>query len=371
MVVEGRSQDGSGRAEHASPASRCGAATRLRSAAAERTGARRRGHGRQTCVHSSSRHPSTRRASGRRRSSSDRRRPSASVSRRDAWVWSTVKMPSAELVAIAEHATTRLCPVVITGPTGIGKSAVAETFLAGLDDSWSVVELFCDPRRSVTPLHPFRPVLPELFTVAAEPSARAVVAALRELWGPANPVLLVDDVDAADPSTRQLLDELPEHLASGLLLLTSRSPSTDRAQRRSRRPHRPRAARPRRITPGRRGGRRRAEAPPRRAQPDRRSRRWRSAAHRRPHRRRAGFPRRRGQRSQLAVRLVDVGPRSPRASAGSRPAAVGARAILRRGGPRSRDCGRRPSGSAAPSWRRSSRPACCGSTTGTTGSPTR
>ena len=253
-----------------------------------------------------------------------------------------------ELVAIAEHATTRLCPVVITGPTGIGKSAVAETFLAGLDDSWSVVELFCDPRRSVTPLHPFRPVLPELFSVAAEPSARAVVAALRELWGTANPVLLVDDVDAADPSTRQLLDEFPEHLASGLLLLTSRSPSTielndgvvahialgplDRAG----------------IAPGRRGDRRRAEAPSRRAQPDRRSRRWCSAAHRRAHRRRAGFPGRRGERAELAVRLVDVGPRSPRAGAVSRPAAGGPRAFVRRRGPRSGHCGRRPGGSARP-----------------------
>ena len=38
-------------------------------------------------------------------------------------------------------------------------------------------------------------------------------------------MLLVDDVEAADPSTRQFLDELPEHVASGLLLLTSRSPS--------------------------------------------------------------------------------------------------------------------------------------------------
>ena len=137
-----------------------------------------------------------------------------------------------ELVAIAEHATTRVCPVVITGPTGIGKSAVAETFLAGLDETWAVVELFCDPRRSVTPLHPFRPVLPELFAAAAEPSARAVVAALRERWGTANPVLLVDDVDAADPSTRQLLDEFPEHLASGLVAAHEQVTVADRARRR-------------------------------------------------------------------------------------------------------------------------------------------
>lgn len=131
----------------------------------------------------------------------------------------------AELSAIAERAMTRVCPVVVTGPAGVGKSAVAETFLAGLDDSWSVVELFCDPRRSVTPLHPFRPVLPELFEGGAEPSARAVVAALRERWGAANPVLLVDDVDSADPSTRGFLDELPDQLANGLVLLTSRSPA--------------------------------------------------------------------------------------------------------------------------------------------------
>jgi hypothetical protein len=37
-------------------------------------------------------------------------------------------------------------------------------------------------------------------------------------------VFIVDDVDAADPSTLDLLDALPEHLAAGLVLMTTRSP---------------------------------------------------------------------------------------------------------------------------------------------------
>ena len=129
----------------------------------------------------------------------------------------------AELLALAERATNQLCPVVVAGPAGVGKSALIDRFVEELDDSWSVVELFCDPRRSVTPLHPFQPVLPELFVAGAEPSMRLVVNALRERWDGRQPVLVIDDVEAADPDTRDLLDELPDQLASGLVVLTSRS----------------------------------------------------------------------------------------------------------------------------------------------------
>ena len=245
----------------------------------------------------------------------------------------------------------RVCPVVITGPAGIGKSAVAETFLAGLDDSWSVVELFCDPRRSVTPLHPFRPVLPELFTTAAEPSARAVVAALRERWGQANPVLLVDDVDSADPSTRQLLDELPDQLASGLVVLTSRSPAPIELDEEVVAAHRPRPARPGGVAPGGRRHRRRAPPPPGRAQRDRRPVGRCAVVRRGPDPRRAGCPERRGARAGVALRLADGGARSPRTGPRSGPAVVGPRTVLRRGGRRVRHRRRRAARRARPAGR--------------------
>ena len=68
-------------------------------------------------------------------------------------------------------------------------------------------------------------MLPELFAAGIEPSTRSILAALGDRWSGGVPVLVVEDVDAADPSTLDLLDALPEHLAHGLLVLTTRSPS--------------------------------------------------------------------------------------------------------------------------------------------------
>ena len=130
-----------------------------------------------------------------------------------------------ELQSIARQAVTQVRPVVVSGPAGIGKSALVEVFVAGLDDSWSAIQVYCDRRHSATPLHPFRPLLPELFDAGDEPTSRAVVVALRARWGDADPLLIVEDVDAADPSTIDLLAELPDQLASGLVVLTSRSMS--------------------------------------------------------------------------------------------------------------------------------------------------
>jgi DNA-binding SARP family transcriptional activator len=128
-----------------------------------------------------------------------------------------------ELVEIAGQATERLYTLAVTGPAGVGKSAVVGAFLDGLDPTWSAVRLHCDPRQSVTPLHPFRTLLPDLFAGDSEPSTRAVVDAIAERWAGARPVLVVEDVHAADPSTLELLGDLPERLPAGLLVLTSRS----------------------------------------------------------------------------------------------------------------------------------------------------
>ncbi|HEU4840780.1 MAG TPA: AAA family ATPase, partial [Ilumatobacteraceae bacterium] len=127
----------------------------------------------------------------------------------------------AELAALAERAATQFVPVVVSGAAGIGKTAVVERFTRERGDA--AVWLFCDRRHHATPLHPLRPVLPEVFDAGGEPTARAVLTALRRRWSDDEPLLVVDDVDAADPSTLDLLDALPEHLATGLVLLTTRS----------------------------------------------------------------------------------------------------------------------------------------------------
>ncbi len=126
-----------------------------------------------------------------------------------------------ELAELADRAATQFVPVVVGGPAGIGKSAVVERFVT--DHFTEVVWLYGDRRHSATPLHPLRPVLPELFDAGAEPSTRSILAALAARWTGQLPVLVVEDVDAVDPSTLDLLEALPEHLAHGLLVLTTRA----------------------------------------------------------------------------------------------------------------------------------------------------
>jgi DNA-binding SARP family transcriptional activator/tetratricopeptide (TPR) repeat protein len=127
----------------------------------------------------------------------------------------------AELAALAALAANQFVPVVVSGPAGIGKSAVVERFVT--DGYPGAVWMFGDRRHSATALHPLRPVLPELFDAGGEPSTRSILAALADRWSTRLPVLVVEDVDAADPSTLDLLDALPDHLAHGLLVLTTRS----------------------------------------------------------------------------------------------------------------------------------------------------
>jgi DNA-binding SARP family transcriptional activator len=129
------------------------------------------------------------------------------------------------MAAIAERADSRLCAVLVAGPPGVGKSALVEAFVGGLDGSWSTVRLHCDPRQSTMPLQPFRRPFPDLFNGDSEPSARRIIRALQQRWAGRRPVLVVEDVHAADPSTRETLDELPDWLPGGLLVMTSRSSS--------------------------------------------------------------------------------------------------------------------------------------------------
>jgi DNA-binding SARP family transcriptional activator len=134
----------------------------------------------------------------------------------------------AELVGmatVAESADSRLCAVLVAGPAGVGKSALVEAFVGGLDGSWSTVHLHCDARQSSMPLQPFRRPFPDLFEGDSEPSARRIIRALQQRWAGRRPVLVVEDVHDADPSTRETLDELPDWLPAGLLVMTSRSSS--------------------------------------------------------------------------------------------------------------------------------------------------
>lgn len=126
----------------------------------------------------------------------------------------------AELRSLAERSRTHFVPVVVSGPAGIGKTALVERFARDLGGA---IWIFCDRRHHATPLHPFRPLAPELFDSGGEPTTRMVLRALDERFGDGHPLLVVDDVDAADPSTLDVLDALPEHLATGMLLLTSRA----------------------------------------------------------------------------------------------------------------------------------------------------
>ena len=195
-----------------------------------------------------------------------------------------------ELVAIAEHATTRLCPVVITGPTGIGKSAVAETFLAGLDDTGPSSS--CSATRAAASRRCTRsgPCCPNCSPWP--PNRRRVPSSPRWASSGARPTRCSWSTTSTPPIPRpaSCSTSSPSTSPAGCLLLTSRSPSTielndgvvahialgplDRAASRQ--------------VAAAIAGERKLRA--RRAQRDRRSRRWRSAAHRRAHRRRAGFP---------------------------------------------------------------------------------
>jgi DNA-binding SARP family transcriptional activator len=129
----------------------------------------------------------------------------------------------AELAAIAATAESRLCAVQVAGPPGVGKSALVDAFVGRLDRSWSIVRLYCDARQSTMPLHPFRRPFPELFEGNAEPSSRQLIRALEQRWDSGRPVLVVEDVHAADPSTHETLDEFADYLAGGLLVMTTRS----------------------------------------------------------------------------------------------------------------------------------------------------
>ncbi len=113
------------------------------------------------------------------------------------------------LAELARPAGDRLCTVLLTGPAGIGKTALAGAFVDAFarERGGAVVRLRGDDR-------------PDL----ADPPT--LVGRLRQQWRDALPILLVDDVDAADAAVAEVLELLSDHLPAGLIVLTSRSTAT-------------------------------------------------------------------------------------------------------------------------------------------------
>jgi DNA-binding SARP family transcriptional activator len=127
------------------------------------------------------------------------------------------------LQAVVDRAVHGLRPVMVTGPPGIGKTAVVEAFVEGLGADWATVLLHAGASHELTPLHAFRTGVPEAFEDGGgEPTARELVAALRKRWDGRRPALVVEDVHLIDPSSLTVLDQLADHLAEGLVAMTSR-----------------------------------------------------------------------------------------------------------------------------------------------------
>jgi DNA-binding SARP family transcriptional activator/tetratricopeptide (TPR) repeat protein len=140
-------------------------------------------------------------------------RPTSLIDRRDALE---------SLRAIATQAVNGVRPVVVTGPPGIGKSALVEAFVDQLGSEWGTVSLHAGAGHELSPLHVFRMAVPDAFDADAEPTVHQLVTALRHRWDGRRPALVVDDVDLVDPSSWTVLDQLADHLPDGLVAMTSR-----------------------------------------------------------------------------------------------------------------------------------------------------
>lgn len=113
--------------------------------------------------------------------------------------------------------------VAIAGAPGSGKTAVVAEALTHLDASWAVTHLRGDRVHEPGALQPFRAAFPDLFADGAEPNQRQLIGALVERWDERRRVLVVDDFDALDPASFELLDSLADHAADVAVVLTTRN----------------------------------------------------------------------------------------------------------------------------------------------------
>jgi DNA-binding SARP family transcriptional activator/tetratricopeptide (TPR) repeat protein len=153
------------------------------------------------------------------------RRRAVAAERRSSELGIVDRYPAIEsLQAVAERAVHGLRPVVVTGPPGVGKSAVVEAFVDGLGADWATVSLHAGANHELAPLHAFRTGLPEAFESGDEPTVRQLATALRQRWDGRRPALVVENIHLIDPSSLTVLDQLADHVAEGLLAMTSREP---------------------------------------------------------------------------------------------------------------------------------------------------
>lgn len=113
--------------------------------------------------------------------------------------------------------------VAVAGPPGIGKSSVVAEVLSHLDASWAVVRVRGDRVHEPGAFQPFRTAFPSLFDAGAEPTSRQLIGALLDGWDERRRALVVDDFDAIDPASFELLDSLADHAADVALVLTTRA----------------------------------------------------------------------------------------------------------------------------------------------------
>ena len=128
----------------------------------------------------------------------------------------------------AESATGRAVVSVLLGDAGAGKSRLVRAFLDRHDEP--TVVLSCRETHRATALHPLRAVDPTVPGLAEEVAGRAAedsrstwLARLASTLADAAPVVVVEDVHWADPTTLDLVAALGRLDRAMLLLLTARS----------------------------------------------------------------------------------------------------------------------------------------------------
>ena len=128
----------------------------------------------------------------------------------------------------AESATGRAVVSVLLGDAGAGKSRLVRAFLDRHDEP--TVVLSCRETHRATPLHPLLAVDPpvpglakEIAGHAAEDSRSTWLARLASTLADAAPIVVVEDVHWADPTTLDLVATLGRLDRPMLLLVTARS----------------------------------------------------------------------------------------------------------------------------------------------------
>lgn len=107
--------------------------------------------------------------------------------------------------------------VAVIGDPGIGKSRLVREFVSEWPNSSTVLRAACSERDSLSPLQPFAPLMGSAVKNPAEATSW-IAERVRD-----HPSLLVvDDVQWADPSTVEVLENLAQRMLPLLLLVTAR-----------------------------------------------------------------------------------------------------------------------------------------------------